>query len=99
MNKDLKSFLSIIGIFLLYIYATAGMVKLLWNTKDNYMFEGRVKFISIMMTLLSFVYVISIYHIVGPFKVGEFYKLFIGFHFAYLFIGAFSNMIIKSNNE
>jgi len=99
MNKDLKSFLSVIGIFLLYIYATAGMVKLLWNTKDCNMFEGRIKFISIMMTLLSFIYVISIYHIVGPYKVGEFYKLFIGFHFIYLFVGVFSNMIIKSNYE
>jgi hypothetical protein len=98
MNKDLKSFFSVIGIFLLYLYATVGIIKLLWNTKDGYMFEGRVKFISIMMIVFSFIYIISIYHIVGPYNVGEFYKVFIGFHFAYLFIGTFSNLLIRSKS-
>ena len=99
MNKDLKSFLSVIGIFLLYIYATAGMIKLLWNTKNCSMFEGRIKFVSILMILFSFIYVIGIYHVVGPYKVNEFYKIFLIFHLAYIAVGVFANLLIKSNYE
>ena len=43
--KDIKSLLSSLGFILFYIFATAGIVKLFWDTKDDYRFEGRVKFL------------------------------------------------------
>ena len=45
MNKDLKTFMWSLAFILLYFYATAGIVKLFWNTKNEYMFSGRVKFL------------------------------------------------------
>ncbi len=42
MNKDLKSFMWILAFILLYFYATAGIVKLFWNTKNEYMFSEGV---------------------------------------------------------
>jgi hypothetical protein len=95
MNKDLKSFLWSIAIVLLYIYATAGIIKLLWNTKDDYKFEGRVKFISYLLFIFSAIYVIGIYHVVGPYLVAPFYKVFIYSHLGYLMLGSFVNTIYK----
>ena len=50
--KDIKSLLSSLGFILFYIFATAGIVKLFWDTKDDYRFEGRVKFLLLFQIFL-----------------------------------------------
>ena len=53
MNKDLKSLLTSLGIILIYFVATAGIVRLLWNTKDDSIFAVRVKFLVTLSFLFS----------------------------------------------
>jgi hypothetical protein len=48
MNKDLKSILISLSIVLLYFYAAAGVIKIIWNSKKE-KFDARVSFISVMM--------------------------------------------------
>jgi hypothetical protein len=49
MNKDLKSILISLSIVLLYFYAAAGVIKIIWNSKKENVFDARVSFISVMM--------------------------------------------------
>ena len=95
MNKQLKSWAWSIAIVLLYFYATRGVVKLLWNTSNVHMFEGRVKFIMYLLFFFSLVYIVGIYHLVGSHNVDPFYKVFIGFHVIYLITGSFYNSLSK----
>lgn len=94
-NKDIKSILTSLGIILLYQYATAGLVKLIWNTDDDYKFEGRVKFLSLLLVLCSIIYVFGIYYIVGVYRVDAFYKVFLIGQFIYVGLGVALNMVIE----
>ena len=94
-NKDFKSLLTSLGIILLYYYATAGIVKLIWNTDDDYKFEGRVKFLSLLSILSSIIYVFGIYYIVGLHYVDIFYTGFIVIQLIYVGLGITLNILIK----
>lgn len=96
MNKNLKSLLQSLAIILIFFYATAGIVKLFWNTNDEYMFEGRVKFLTLLLFIVSIFYVIGIYHLFGHYKVEPFYWAFIFLAISYLVIGVIANMFIKN---
>lgn len=95
MNKDLKSLLTSLGIILIYFVATAGIVKLLWNTKDSNIFAIRVKFLVTLLCLFSFIYVVGIYHVVGPYHTEGFYKLFLIVQLIYVGVGLISSSLIK----
>jgi hypothetical protein len=97
MNKNLRSLLQSLAVILIFYYATAGIVKLLWNTTNEYVFEGRVKFLVLLLFTTSIFYIIGIYHIVGPSQVDVFYYLYIFLALAYLAIGIIANMFIKNN--
>lgn len=94
MNKELKSLLSSLGVILIYFYATAGIVKLLWNTDDDNVFTLRVKFLVTLSFLFSFIYIIGIYYIVGPYYVEKFYEMFIIAQLIYIGIGIVVNLLI-----
>ena len=94
--KDIKSLLSSLGFILFYIYATAGIVKLFWNTKDDYQFEGRVKFLLLFQILVAIFYIIGIYHIVGPHKVNSYYTGYLVLQLIYVVVGIVANVLIKS---
>jgi hypothetical protein len=96
-NKELKSLLTSLGFILIYVYATAGIVKLFWNTDNGYRFEGRVKFLVLFSILVSLIYIIGVPQFVGLSKVDPYYKLFIGLQLIYIGIGLISNTLIKSN--
>ena len=98
MNKDFKSVLTSIFILLLYIYATAGIVKLFWNTKNTYAFEGRVKLIGLLLFILNILLVILPDHIARPENIDGVYMSIILFNLIYLTVGIFANLIIKNNN-
>ena len=84
-----------LGIILIYFVATAGIVKLLWNTKDSNIFAIRVKFLVTLLCLFSFIYVVGIYHVVGPYHTEGFYKLFLIVQLIYVGVGLISSSLIK----
>lgn len=97
MKIDVKSILWSLTIVGLYIIATVGVIKLFWNTDDEYMFEGRVKFILYLLILFNLIYIIGIYHLVGPHKTDLFYETLIYCHLLYLVIGGLSYIFKKQS--
>lgn len=95
LEKNIKSLFTSLGIILLYIYATAGVVKLFGNTKNDSQFEGRVKFLLLISILFSFIYIIGIYHLVGVYKVDYYYQVFLIYQVVYVLVGITSNILIK----
>ena len=87
MNSKLKSLLTSAAVVFIYLFATLGIVRLFWNTNDVDKFEGRAKFIGILLILFTIVYIIGIYHIVGVAKVDIYYYGLIIFHVIYLVLG------------
>jgi hypothetical protein len=97
MKIDVKSILWSLTVVGLYIIATVGVIKLFWNTDDEYMFEGRVKFILYILILFNLIYIIGIYHLVGPHKTDLFYETLIYGHLLYLVIGGLSYIFKKQS--
>ena len=97
MNKEIKSIAYTFIFLLIYLWATKGIVKLLFNTDDEYKFDGRVRFINYLLVLFSIFFIIGIYHIVGPYHTAGCYKMFIVFNFIYLVVGNIFNSTIVSN--
>ncbi len=89
MNSKLKSLLTSAAVVFIYLFATLGIVRLFWNTNDVDKFEGRAKFIGILLILFTTVYFIGIYHIVGVANVDNYYYGLIIFHIIYLVLGLF----------
>ena len=96
MNKNIRSLLQSLAIILIFYYATAGIVKLLWNTTNEYIFEGRVKFLVLLLFTASIFYVIGIYYIVGHSHVDIFYYAYLFIAMAYLVVGIIANLFIKN---
>jgi hypothetical protein len=82
----------IIGV---YYLATEGIVKLLFNEKEDIKHNTQVMILFVILFILSFIFVVSIYHIVGPFKTEPYYKGFLIFSFSYLGIGNLLYLLIK----
>jgi amino acid transporter len=99
MNKDLKSILISLSIVLLYFYAAAGVIKIIWNSKKENVFDARVSFISVMMFIGTLFMLIVPYHLFGSQSVTGLYYCIIVFHIIYLFVGAFANSIIENHYE
>ena len=97
MNKEIKSIAYTLIILLVYWWASKGIVKLFFNTNDKRKFDNQVKFLNYCFVLFSLVYLIGIYHIVGPFHTAGFYKAFIIFNLIYLVIGNIFNSFINFN--
>jgi hypothetical protein len=95
MNSNLKSLLTSAGVVFFYIFATIGIVKLFWNTDSAEKFQGRVILLGLGLFVISFIYVIGIYHIVGSRNVDIFYKVFILFQTMYCITGIFSYVTIN----
>ena len=91
MNKQLKSLINALVFLYFFLEATKGIVRLLWNTKEPKAFDARVKLLSYLTPLFSFIYIIAIYHLVGHSRVEPFYKVFIGLIFLYFFLGILYN--------
>lgn len=98
MNPKLKSLLTSAAVIFIYLFATLGIVRLFWNTNDVDKFEGRAKFIGILLVLFTFIFFIGIYHIVGVAKVDNYYYGLIIFHISYLIIGLLG-FLFKSEKQ
>jgi hypothetical protein len=93
--KELRSLGYTLILFLLYYWASKGIVKLLFNNKTEDIFNARVRFFNMLLVLITFGYVIGIYHLVGPVYIESYYKIFIFIHFGYVVIGNLLNSIIQ----
>ncbi|MCL4483501.1 MAG: hypothetical protein M1445_12990 [Bacteroidetes bacterium] len=98
MNPKLKSLLSSAAVIFIYVFATIGIVRLFWNTGDTDKFEGRAKFIGILLILFTFIYFIGIYHIVGVAKVDNYYYGLIIFHIVYLVVGVIAYLFMPEKH-
>ncbi len=97
MNKDLKSFMWSLAFILLYFYATAGIVKLFWNTKNEYMFSGRVKFLVYLHVLVTLIAIILPYHLFGPQNIDGIYRMIVIYHFIYVILGTGVNYLFNKD--
>ena len=95
MKKEIKSMLWTIAILLIINYATKGIVKLFWNRNKKELFSTKVQFINYCIGIFSIIYIIGIYHIVGPHYTEMFYKIYIILFLIYLVIGVFFNEILN----
>ena len=95
MKKEIKSMLWTIAILLIINYATKGIVKLFWNRNKKELFSTKVQFINYCIGIFSVIYIIGIYHIVGPHYTEMFYKIYIILFLIYLVIGVFFNEILN----
>lgn len=98
MNPKLKSLLTSAAIILIYFFATLGIVRLFWNTKDMDKFEGRAKFLILLLFIFSLVFIIGIYHIVGFEKVDNYYAGLIIFHAIYMVLGVIGFLFIDEKH-
>jgi hypothetical protein len=95
MKKEIKSMLWTLAILLIINYATKGIVKLFWNRNKKELFSTKVQFINYCIGVFSVIYIIGIYHIVGPYYTEIFYKIYIILFFIYIAIGLFFNEILN----
>jgi hypothetical protein len=87
MNREAKSLLNSLIIILLYYFAIVGLVRLFWNTSNEYQFEGRVKFLGLLLILLTVLGVILPYHIFPMHTVDAIYYFIIFSHLSILLVG------------
>ena len=95
MNREAKSLLNSMIIILLYYFALVGLVRLFWNTSNEYQFEGRVKFLGLLLILLTVLGVILPYHIFPMHTVDAIYYFIILSHLSILFVGGVSYLFCK----
>ena len=99
MEKSIRSYLNSLAVILFFYFATRGIVKLIWYDKNKEIVQARTYIIFVMSFLISLLYVIGIYHIVGPENTNFFYKIYIFLAFLYILIGIiydnYSNSILN----
>jgi hypothetical protein len=98
MRKEIKSFLIMLTIFGLYVYATIGILKILNLTDKKKDFIKYVSYIMVFIFSFSLVYIIGI----GKFFISHelimsFYKVYIIINLIYLLIGNILNYFINFN--
>jgi hypothetical protein len=99
MNKNVKSLLWSFTIVFGLIYSTYVWVKLFWNTSNYQKLQGRVIFILLLKFILIPIYFVSVYHIVGVYKVDEFYKPIIIIEIIYIFGGVIFGFFIPDQES
>lgn len=86
-DKLIKSLFASFTIILLYFFATIGIVKIFWNTDDFDMLEGRVKFLFLMVFVVTAFLIFVPSNLLGHGGVEIlFYAIFI-IHALYLLVG------------
>ena len=86
-DKLIKSLFASITIILLYFFATIGIVKLFWNTEDHYMLEGRVKFLFLMIFVVTAILIFLPYPFLSHGGVEILYYAIFIIHALYILVG------------
>jgi len=86
-DKLIKSLFASFTIILLYFFATIGIVKLFWNTDDYDMLEGRVKFLFLMIFVVTAFLIFVPYHFLSHGGVDILYYAIFIIHALYLLVG------------
>ncbi len=99
MEKSVRSYLNSLAVIFIFYFATRGIVKLFWYNKDTKVLKSRVYILFVLLFLCSLLYIIGIYHIVGPANTNLFYKIYLFLALLYLIVGIlydnYSNSILK----
>lgn len=95
MNKSLKSLANSLIIILLYYISLIGLVRAFWHTSDEYQFEGRVKFLGLLLILLTIIGVVVPYHLFNYSTVDFIYRVIGVGHLLLLGVGITSYTLIK----
>jgi len=95
MDRKVKSLLNSLIIILLYYFALVGIIKLFWNTHSEYQLEGRVKFLGLLLILVTIVGVIVPYHLFSMGMVDLIYQIIIAAHLLLLIVGGCSYLFLK----
>lgn len=93
LNPNIRSWLNSLIIIFIIFFAIKGIIRLLWNSKDDDVMMGRIKFVFILLFVFSLLFIVSIYHIVGPYKVDIYYKIFIITFLVFIVVGLIYNQI------
>jgi len=94
-EKLFKSLIASATVVLLYIFATVGIVKLFWNSPNVNEVDGRIKFLGLILIILTAILLIIPYHIFGYEAVTGLYYVIIAFHALYLLVGIVSYIFSK----
>jgi len=98
MRKEIKSFLIMLTIFGLYVYATIGILKILNLTKNKKDFIKYVSSIMVFIFLFSLVFIIGIGKLFTSHElIMSFYKGYIIINLIYLLIGNILNYFKNFN--
>ena len=86
-DKLIKSLFASFTIILLYFFATIGIVKLFWDTDDFDMLEGRIKFLFLMVFVVTAILIFLPYPFLshGAFDI-LYYSIFV-IHALYILVG------------
>lgn len=95
MNREAKSLINSLIVILFYYFALVGIVKLFWNTQSENQFDGRVKFLGLLLILLTIVGVIVPYHLFSIGVVDIIYQVIIAGHLLLLIVGGCSYAFMK----
>ena len=95
MNKSLKSFANSLIIILVYYISLIGLVRVFWYTTNEYQFEGRVKFLGLLLILLTLIGVFVPYHLFSHSTVDFIYRGIVISHLLLLMVGITSYTLIK----
>ncbi|MBM3418022.1 MAG: hypothetical protein FJY17_03750 [Bacteroidetes bacterium] len=87
MKGEAKSIVNSLIIIFLYYFALVGIIRLFWNTTNQYQFEGRVKFLGYLLVILTVLFVFVPYHLFSSGVVDIIYKGLIISHLFILFLG------------
>ncbi len=98
MRKEIKSFLIMLTIFGLYVYATIGFLKIINLTKSKKDFVKYVSSIMVFIFLFSLIYIIGVGKLFKSHElVMSFYEVYIIINLIYLVLGNILNYFLKFN--
>ena len=86
-DKLIKSLFASFTIILLYLFATIGIIKLFWNSDDYSVLDGRLKFLFVMIFVVTAFLIFVPYHFLSHEGVEILYYAIFIIHALYLLVG------------
>jgi len=86
-DKLIKSLFASFTIILLYLFATVGIIKLFWNSDDYSVLDGRLKFLFVMVFVVTAILIFLPYPFLSHGGVEILYYAIFIIHALYLLVG------------
>lgn len=98
MNRNFKSLFNSVIVILLYYIAFNDIIKSSWNTTNQYQFEGRVKYLGLLIILFKIIGVILPYPLFNSQVLEVIYLVIIVGHISFLLVGSNIYLLKKNTN-